>query len=72
MILNNDTEVLEDWLKEMLWVFEKYEKVGLVGAKLLYSDFTLQEAGGIVWGNGRAWNYGRGKNAFERLISNFV
>lgn len=65
MILNNDTEVLEDWLKEMLWVFEKYEKVGLVGAKLLYSDFTLQEAGGIVWGNGRAWNYGRGKNAFD-------
>ena len=62
VILNNDTEVLDGWLNEMLWIFKNYERVGLVGAKLLYPDLTLQEAGGIVWGNGQAWNYGRNGN----------
>ncbi|MCX7720001.1 MAG: glycosyltransferase [Dictyoglomus thermophilum] len=65
VILNNDTEVLEGWLKELLWVFENYDKVGIVGAKLLYPDLTLQEAGNIVFGNGQAWNYGRGKNPMD-------
>lgn len=62
LLLNNDTEVLDGWLKEMLFVFENFERVGIVGAKLLYPDLTLQEAGAIVWGNGEAWNYGRNQN----------
>jgi GT2 family glycosyltransferase len=48
LVLNNDTEILEaGWLKEMVSCFE-YDRVGIVGAKLLYPDHTLQHAGVIV------------------------
>lgn len=60
VLLNNDVEVTEHWLDELLWPFFSDKKVGLVGAQLIFADGRLQEAGGIIWSNGAAWNYGRG------------
>lgn len=48
LLLNNDIEVITpDWLEQML-MFAQRSDVGAVGAKLYYSDDTIQHAGVIV------------------------
>lgn len=58
--LNNDTIVREAWLDHLVSTAERDSCVGAVGAKLIYPNGTLQEAGAIIWSNGDGWNYGRG------------
>jgi O-antigen biosynthesis protein len=65
VLLNNDTEPCARWLEELLAPFQRWPDTGLVGAQLVCADGRLQEAGGIVWGNGEPWNYGRGGNPYD-------
>ena len=51
LFLNNDIEVIQrDWLEELVGWAQRPE-VGVVGAKLLYPDRTIQHAG-VVFGLG--------------------
>ena len=60
VFLNNDTLPRAGWLREMVNLAEEDPSVGAVGAKLIYPDGRLQEAGAIIWSDGTGWNYGRG------------
>jgi GT2 family glycosyltransferase/glycosyltransferase involved in cell wall biosynthesis len=60
VLLNNDTEVDAGWLDALVETAEADSGVGVVGAKLVYPDGRLQEAGGIVWDDASGHNYGRG------------
>ncbi|RYF22128.1 MAG: glycosyltransferase [Oxalobacteraceae bacterium] len=63
ILLNNDTEVIEpDWLREMVSHAIRPE-VGIVGAKLLYADRSVQHAGVVLGPAGRAthmWRHAPG------------
>lgn len=64
LLLNNDIEVIEaGWLKELVSCLT-YDDVGIVGAKLLFPDDTIQHAGVIVGQNGIAghWFYKEKEN----------
>ncbi len=58
VFLNNDTIAQAGWLQKLLETFDKFPGVGIAGSKLLYDDGILQEAGGLLWQDGSAWNFG--------------
>lgn len=71
VFLNNDTQPQSGWLENMIALAERDPTVGAVGAKLVYPDGTLQEAGGIIFSDGNGWNYGRGMRPSDPRF-NFV
>ena len=62
LFLNNDTVPRSGWLRALTEAAAA-PGVGAVGAKLLYPDGRLQEAGSVVWRDGSGWNYGHNEPA---------
>jgi GT2 family glycosyltransferase/glycosyltransferase involved in cell wall biosynthesis len=62
VLLNNDTLVCRNAFDALLNTFSDYPAAGLVGAKLLNADGSVQEAGGIIWRDGSGWNWGRNQH----------
>jgi GT2 family glycosyltransferase/Tfp pilus assembly protein PilF len=59
VFLNNDTEPQAGWLDALLQTIEADSTIGAVGAKLIYPDGRMQEAGGVIFKDASGWNYGR-------------
>lgn len=65
VLLNNDTEPTQGWLDALLDAFERFPNVGLAGAKLIFPDGRLQDAGGIISGTGNPSQYGSRQNPWD-------
>lgn len=63
--LNNDTEPLPGFLDALIALADSDPSIAIVGSRLVYPDGRLQEAGGIVWADAKATNYGRGRSPDE-------
>ncbi len=58
-LLNNDTQIMPGAVDSLVHTFDEHADAGIVGSRLLFPDGRLQEAGGIVWKDASAWNFGR-------------
>jgi GT2 family glycosyltransferase/glycosyltransferase involved in cell wall biosynthesis len=71
VLLNNDTVVGPGWLDALVRTAEASPDIGVVGAKLVYADGRLQEAGGVIWRDASGHNYGRDQDPEDPRF-NFV
>lgn len=60
VLLNNDTVVGPGCIDALVATADADPTIGVVGARLVYPDGKLQEAGGIIWSDAHGWNYGKG------------
>jgi GT2 family glycosyltransferase/glycosyltransferase involved in cell wall biosynthesis/peptidoglycan hydrolase CwlO-like protein len=71
VFLNNDTLPEGGWLEALISAMENFPNVGAVGAKLVYPDGKLQEAGSLVFSDSTPWNYGKGDDP-EKPQYNYI
>lgn len=66
--LNNDTLVTPGWMVALLRAFDSRENVGAVGSQLRAPDGMISEAGALVWRDGNAANFARGRSATDPSV----
>ncbi|PYR98200.1 MAG: glycosyl transferase family 2 [Acidobacteria bacterium] len=64
LLLNNDAQLLPGALRSALNTIRQDPAIGAVGGRLIMLDWSLQEAGSIVWRDGSCLGYGRGDDPF--------
>src|SRR5206468_3712541 len=60
------------WLPPLLRTFVDRPDAGVVGGKLVFPDGRLQEAGGVVFSDGSAANFGKWDKYIDAPLYNFV
>src|SRR5439155_3576337 len=67
LLLNNDAQLLPGALRSALKTIRQDSRIGAVGGRLVMLDWSLQEAGSIVWRDGSCLGYGRGDDPFAPM-----
>ncbi len=67
LLLNNDAQLLPGALRSALKTIGQDSGIGAVGGRLVMLDWSLQEAGSIVWRDGSCLGYGRGDDPFAPM-----
>ncbi len=67
LLLNNDTQLLTGTLHSAMRTIQSSPDIGAAGGRLILLDWSLQEAGSIVWRDGSCLGYGRGDNPFAPM-----
>jgi len=62
LMLNNDTVLKSNTVENAINTIKNIKKCGAVGAKLIFTDGKLQEAGSIIWNDASCYGYGRNDN----------
>ena len=69
LLLNNDTELLQNSLPQLVRHMEMNPDVGACGPTILNPDFSIQEVGSQIFKDGTGHNLGFGFKLFEPSIS---
>lgn len=69
LLLNNDTELLQNSLPQLVRYMEMNPDVGACGPTILNPDFSIQEVGSQIFKDGTGHNLGFGFKLFEPSIS---
>lgn len=67
VFLNNDTEVQPGWLEPLAEELARNPRAGLVGARLIYPDCTIQHAGVAIMANRLPWHIHTGLDVNDPL-----
>lgn len=69
VLLNNDTLLFPGFFKNLLAGLEGESRIGAVGAKVMYPDGKIQEAGNSLLRNGAGSPHGRGRERYDLRFS---
>jgi O-antigen biosynthesis protein len=69
ILLNDDTVPQAGWLEALVTLAQRRPTAGAIGSRLLYTDYTLQEAGSIMWADGTTHCPGRGEAPASQVYS---
>ena len=68
VLINRDLLVAKGWLYAMWSTLEEDKHSGIVGPMMLGDGHLITEAGGVVWRDASAANYGRGVTHMEHSV----
>ena len=68
VLINSDLLVAKGWLHSLWSTHQEGKRVGIVGPLMLGDKNLITEAGGVVWKDASAANYGRGMTPTQHEV----